>query len=85
MYLLEIGFIEQYQYHTLGPLRCFEYNNLTSNMIQCASGYQVEYKHRCLLEYDERGDVMGCKDVSHIQNCRDFQCKGNQYSKCPNR
>ena len=58
---------------------------MTSNLIHCASGYQVEYKHRCILEYDERQDIMGCKDVTHIQNCQHFICTQPNYKKCPNR
>ena len=80
-----IGFVEQYQYHTLGPLRCFQYDNATTDLIQCDTGYQVEYKYRCVLEFDERRDLIGCKDTTHIQGCEEFVKDSSEYTKCPHR
>ena len=43
--------------------------NVTMDLIRCDSGNQVDIKYACILEYDSRDDIMGCRDATHLQNC----------------
>ena len=38
----------------------------------CKSGVVVPSTQRCLLDIDEYGDVIGCRDLSHLDHCGKF-------------
>lgn len=35
----------------------------------CRSGKIVPMSQRCILDYDVYGDVTGCRDLSHLDDC----------------
>lgn len=53
-----------------------------SKLFQCNSGQIIDSKHICIYEFDELQYQIGCRDVSHLRNCKSFQCPSD-YVKCP--
>lgn len=54
------------------------------NLSRCTSGNMINSSLRCLYEFDRYGYQIGCRDVSHLNDCADFQCKAHDYVKCSN-
>nr|XP_042905394.1 uncharacterized protein LOC107445139 [Parasteatoda tepidariorum] len=80
----------QYGFHRIGRLECrgnaVEYNeNCTNstNYMKCLSGVYRNISSRCLYEFDQYNYQLGCRDVTHLKNCENFQCP-DEYVKCPN-
>jgi len=65
-YSIKIGFI---LHHRFILHHMFSDANVTMDLIRCDSGNQVDIKYACILEYDSRDDIMGCRDATHLQNC----------------
>ncbi|XP_033099551.1 uncharacterized protein LOC117103150 [Anneissia japonica] len=51
--------------------------------MRCENGVCVDQRYICLLDNDEYGNILGCRDRSHLYNCAAFQCPAHTY-KCPN-
>lgn len=45
----------------------------------CRSGKIVPIAQRCILDYDVYGDVTGCRDLSHLDDCGIFLSPENMY------
>ncbi|XP_076115699.1 uncharacterized protein LOC143083057 [Mytilus galloprovincialis] len=71
-----------FQVH-LGPLKCEEDVAIVSTVYLCSRGQSVPSNVLCLLDYDERGEIVGCRDLSHLSNCEKFLCPPG-YFKCQN-
>lgn len=54
------------------------------NLSRCNSGNMINSSLRCLYEFDRYGYQIGCRDVTHLNDCADFQCKPHDYVKCSN-
>ncbi|XP_030850194.1 low-density lipoprotein receptor-related protein 4-like [Strongylocentrotus purpuratus] len=63
-------------YSTLGDA-CDSATYITCNNGACAS-----HTTRCLHELDEYGFFTGCRDVTHLRACGNFECP-ETYLKCP--
>ncbi|KAJ8026620.1 hypothetical protein HOLleu_31509 [Holothuria leucospilota] len=48
----------------------------------CKNGKCIESAELCMMEYDKYGIINGCRDVTHLQDCEQFQC-GDLSFKCP--
>ncbi|XP_022083821.1 uncharacterized protein LOC110975554 [Acanthaster planci] len=61
-----------------------EYKNscMSPNVTRCRSGICVDDSHTCLYDVDQHGYIKGCRDVTHLRNCEDFQCPVMMF-KCP--
>lgn len=51
---------------------------------RCASGNTIDSSLRCLYEFDRFGYQIGCRDVSHLNDCASFECPKRDYVKCSN-
>ncbi|XP_067684468.1 sortilin-related receptor-like [Haliotis asinina] len=67
---------------TVGPLVCEEEKLTTTTQMLCKSGITADVASRCVLDYNQHGGVVGCRDLTHLLDCGDFECPGN-YMKCP--
>ena len=38
-------------------------------MMTCGNGQRVPSSHRCLFEFDQYDQQIGCRDMTHIQGC----------------
>ena len=56
---------------------------LNRQLFQCNSGQFIYSKYVCIFEFDQLGYQIGCRDVSHLRNCSQFECP-RDYVKCPN-
>ncbi|XP_041482732.1 uncharacterized protein LOC121429653 isoform X2 [Lytechinus variegatus] len=63
-------------YNTLDDA-CRSAANITCSNIACAP-----QATRCLYELDKYGFFTGCRDVTHLRDCGDFECP-ESYLKCP--
>lgn len=54
------------------------------NLFKCTSGNVIDNNLRCLFEFDRYGYQIGCRDVSHLIDCSDFECPSRDYVKCSN-
>lgn len=59
-------------------------DNLNSSLFKCNSGNVIDNNLRCLFEFDRYGYQIGCRDVSHLVDCSDFECPTRDYVKCSN-
>lgn len=50
---------------------------------RCKSGHLIDNKFRCIYEYDQYSYQIGCRDVTHLIDCHDFECPPRDYVKCP--
>ncbi|XP_071504719.1 uncharacterized protein [Diadema antillarum] len=51
--------------------------------LQCNNGACVSADILCIYDISQSGYVKGCRDLSHLRSCEDFQCP--EYTlKCPN-
>ncbi|XP_030850189.1 G-protein coupled receptor GRL101-like [Strongylocentrotus purpuratus] len=50
--------------------------------ITCSNGACASHTTRCLHELDEYGFFTGCRDVTHLRACGNFECP-ESYLKCP--
>ena len=55
--------------------------NKSMSLFQCKSGQKIDYKYKCIYEFDQFGYQIGCRDVSHLRNCEDHFCS-DDYVKC---
>lgn len=55
-----------------------------SKIFKCTSGNMIDTKLKCLYEFDRYGYQIGCRDVSHLIDCADFECPPRDYVKCSN-
>lgn len=65
----------------LGPLICIQDVDISVDVFRCAGGQTLNSDIVCLLDYDEREELTGCRDLSHLSNCVDFKCPPG-YMKC---
>ncbi|XP_033746496.1 G-protein coupled receptor GRL101-like [Pecten maximus] len=68
----------------VGPLICENDNEVRSERYLCRSKISINYTHKCLRDYDEYGELKGCQDLSHLDDCEHFVCPSD-YVKCPGR
>ncbi|XP_033745630.1 uncharacterized protein LOC117331144 [Pecten maximus] len=73
--------VEQYNSFTVGPLICEHEEVSISKAFRCRSGVVIDNKHICFLDYDEYGEIQGCSDLSHLDDCYAFECPAD-YVKC---
>lgn len=59
-------------------------NERWMNLFKCTSGNMIDNSLRCLYEFDRYGYQIGCRDVSHLIDCADFECPPRDYVKCSN-
>ncbi|XP_022107210.1 uncharacterized protein LOC110988203 [Acanthaster planci] len=52
------------------------------NLIQCNNGACADRRHICLYDFDQYGYQTGCRDVTHLRFCGEFECSNNTF-KCP--
>lgn len=57
---------------------------IKQNLFKCTSGNMIDKNLRCLYEIDRYGYQTGCRDVSHLIDCADFECPARDYVKCAN-
>ncbi|OWF42800.1 G-protein coupled receptor GRL101 [Mizuhopecten yessoensis] len=76
-----IGGIEPYTSFTVGPLICEHEQESFSKIFRCRSGISVDNGQICILDYDEYGEIRGCSDLSHLDDCSTFECPVD-YVKC---
>lgn len=55
---------------------------IKQNFFKCTSGNIIDSTLKCLYEFDRYGYQIGCRDVSHLVDCSDFNCP-KDYVKCP--
>ncbi|OWF49263.1 G-protein coupled receptor GRL101 [Mizuhopecten yessoensis] len=48
----------------------------------CKNGMVYYPRNTCLMDFDPTGEPTGCRDLTHLQDCGDFECPEN-YVKCP--
>ncbi|XP_012941284.2 G-protein coupled receptor GRL101 [Aplysia californica] len=58
--------------------------NVTPGSVNATSGSMnaTSWAPRCVLYRDGYGDVIGCRDGSHLEDCEEFMCPEG-YVKCP--
>ncbi|XP_061178746.1 uncharacterized protein LOC133187405 [Saccostrea echinata] len=66
----------------VGPLICTEETDNVNIDFLCRTGKIVPISQRCILDYDVYGDILGCRDLSHLDNCESIPCPSG-YMKCP--
>ncbi|XP_071488359.1 uncharacterized protein [Diadema antillarum] len=54
----------------------------TTRGLECLNSDRVDTRWRCLYDFDAYGIQQGCRDVTHLRDCADFDCVGNTF-KCP--
>lgn len=67
----------------VGPLVCSEETDALNVDFLCRSGKIIPIAQRCILDYDVYGDVTGCRDLSHLDDCEFSECPRG-FLKCPN-
>ncbi|VDI65084.1 Hypothetical predicted protein [Mytilus galloprovincialis] len=65
----------------LGPLKCIEDFQISSNIFRCSGGQTVPSEVLCILDYDEKKEILGCRDLSHLTTCETSNCPPG-YLKC---
>ncbi|KAL5014485.1 hypothetical protein ScPMuIL_008755, partial [Solemya velum] len=68
----------------IGPLLCTESRPGGTDKAVCKNGVNVDVTVQCVLDYDQYGEVIGCRDLSHLENCAEHVCERG-YVKCPGR
>ncbi|RUS74616.1 hypothetical protein EGW08_017620 [Elysia chlorotica] len=48
----------------------------------CGDSQSSEWAPRCVYHKDRLGELIGCRNMRHLQDCEDFQCPEG-YVKCP--
>ncbi|XP_062589229.1 uncharacterized protein LOC134250886 [Saccostrea cucullata] len=66
----------------IGPLICTQETDDVNKDFLCRTGKIVAMSTRCILDYSENGDIFGCRDLSHLDDCDSTQCPVG-YMKCP--
>ncbi|XP_069139596.1 G-protein coupled receptor GRL101-like [Argopecten irradians] len=71
----------------VSPLICTEVATdvdpaYASNPKFCKNGMVYYQKDRCLMDFDPTGEPTACRDLTHLQDCEEFECPVN-YAKCP--
>ncbi|XP_062589196.1 uncharacterized protein LOC134250867 [Saccostrea cucullata] len=66
----------------IGPLECSEETDNVNIDFLCRTGKIVPISRRCILDYDVYGDIIGCRDLSHLDECESIACPSG-YMKCP--
>ncbi|XP_064619008.1 G-protein coupled receptor GRL101-like [Lineus longissimus] len=80
--LQDTGDQNEYVYHTVGPLRCYQALEPSVQKFKCKNGQPISQKERCKAHNDQHGNDIGCRDRSHLENCGDAVCQEG-YIKCP--
>ncbi|XP_060063809.1 uncharacterized protein LOC132544254 [Ylistrum balloti] len=75
---------QRYLVLQVGPLICENDDEVQTERYLCRSRISINYTYRCLRDYDEYGELKGCKDLSHLDDCENFVCPPD-YVKCPGR
>ncbi|XP_033745945.1 uncharacterized protein LOC117331366 [Pecten maximus] len=75
----------QYSYlaFKVDPLVCENDDVTESARFLCRSSISVNKSEYCLMDYDEYGEMKGCRDLSHLDHCSDFVCP-QDFAKCRN-
>ncbi|XP_069141896.1 G-protein coupled receptor GRL101-like [Argopecten irradians] len=76
-----LGGVELYNSFTVGPLVCEHEETSFSKSSICRSGIVMDNRYICILDYDEYGEIKGCSDLSHLDDCDGFECPAD-YVKC---
>lgn len=42
---------------------------ISKDVIHCRGGKIFSSNVVCLLDYDEHGEIVGCRDLSHLSSC----------------
>ena len=45
---------------------------MSRDEIRCGSGQFIDQRHRCMYDVNALGDVLGCRDVTHLEQCGEF-------------
>ncbi|XP_077989816.1 uncharacterized protein LOC144444277, partial [Glandiceps talaboti] len=53
-----------------------------ANKFRCHFGNCIDRQWMCIYDFDEYGYQVGCRDVTHLQNCDLYQCPAGMF-KCP--
>ncbi|CAC5409404.1 unnamed protein product [Mytilus coruscus] len=63
---------------TVGPVVCKSEisKNVSSNQSRCSNGQLYNYTDHCIMHVNERSDINGCRDMTHLQNCGNLTCPG---------
>ncbi|OWF35041.1 G-protein coupled receptor GRL101 [Mizuhopecten yessoensis] len=77
------GGIYSYLGFKVDPLVCENDEIGESARFLCRSGISVDKSVYCLMDYDEYGEIKGCRDLSHLDYCSDFECPPD-FAKCSN-
>ncbi|XP_033756241.1 uncharacterized protein LOC117338985 [Pecten maximus] len=48
----------------------------------CKNGMIYYPQDKCLMDFDPTGEPTACRDLTHLENCGEFECPDN-YIKCP--
>ncbi|XP_048738543.2 uncharacterized protein LOC125653234 isoform X2 [Ostrea edulis] len=66
----------------IGPLVCYDETDEVNRDFLCRTGKTVPMNQRCILDYDVYGNTLGCRDLSHLDECEAIACPAG-YIKCP--
>ncbi|CAC5370001.1 unnamed protein product [Mytilus coruscus] len=63
---------------TVGPVVCKSeiLKNVSRNQSLCSDGKLYNYTDHCIMRVNERSDIKGCRDMTHLQHCGNFTCPG---------
>ncbi|KAJ8298415.1 hypothetical protein KUTeg_024946 [Tegillarca granosa] len=61
----------------------FRIRQLEAVYCKCKTGKWYKENQKCLLSINKHGDPKGCRDLTHLEKCDNFECPAN-YAKCPN-
>ena len=54
--------------YVIGSIAVIE-ERITSSTISCSNQQTMSGELKCLLELDSYGEIVGCRDMTHLQNC----------------
>ncbi|XP_071128650.1 G-protein coupled receptor GRL101-like [Mytilus edulis] len=68
---------------TVGPVVCKSEisKNVSRSQSLCSDGKLYNYTDHCIMRVNERSDVNGCRDMTHLQHCETEICQPGFY-KC---
>ncbi|CAG2192076.1 unnamed protein product [Mytilus edulis] len=68
---------------TVGPVVCKSEisKNVSSSQSLCSDGKLYNYTDHCIMRVNERNDVNGCRDMTHLQQCEKEICQPG-FFKC---
>lgn len=84
-------------YHLIGPLECEgDSDDISTDfeddckdisnieLFQCQSGQIIKAKQRCIFDHDQYGYQIGCRDVTHLRSCENYECPEGRPEKLRN-